>query len=253
MSSRLFEPLALGRVTVPNRIAVAPICQCQAKKGQPQPWHFMHYSRMACSGAGLVIVEATAVQMQGRITTRCLALSSLAQKRVFARLVRACKNVAPETKFFLELSHAGRKGGRRDPALGRGPAKTEDWGFDLVAPSASRYDASYPEARALSEEEILGIIDAFAQSARWARAAGFDGLVLHAAHGYLLHQFLSPLTNLRTDAWGGDAVRRRRFVLEVVKAVVAAVPDMPVMMRVSAGDCVEGGWTMDEAVELLKE
>lgn len=253
MSARLFEPLALGKITVPNRIAVPPMCQCRADGGLPQAWHSMHYAKMACSGAGLVMVEATAVQMNGRITTRCLALTDDAQQEGLARLVASCKSVAPETKIFLELSHAGRKGGRRDPALGRGTAAGDEGGFALVAPSASRYDDSYPEARALTEEEIFGIITAFAQAARRAGAAGFDGLVLHAAHGYLLHQFLSPVTNRRTDAWGKDAAGRRRFALEVLKAVLGAVPEMPVMMRVSAGDGVPGGWTMDDAVALLKE
>ena len=251
MSALLFEPLAIGSVTVPNRIAVPPMCQCRADGGLPGAWHTMHYGKLAASGAGLVVVEATAVAPEGRITTRCLGLWSDAHERALAELVRSCKSVAPDTKLFIQLSHAGRKGSRRDPAFGRGTLSPGEGGFELMAPSRSAFEPGAPEAREMTADDIAATVAAFAEAARRAECAGFDGIQLHAAHGYLLHQFLSPLANRRTDAYGGSFANRTRFVLEVLRAVSAAC-SLPVTMRLSAGDCIEGGWTMDDAVAFLK-
>lgn len=253
MTARLFTPVHIGSLAVPNRIYVPPMCQCQARDGLPTAWHRMHYGKLVASGAGLVVMEATAVAANGRITTRCLGLYNDEQERALARLVQECKAIAPETRLMIQLSHAGRKGSRGDPALGRCTLTPEQGGFDLVAPSALRFDANAPEPTALTQEGIAELVQAFAQAAVRAARAGFDGIQLHAAHGYLLHEFLSPLTNQRQDAYGGDFARRTRFVLEVLEAVRRAAPNLALMMRVSAGDFVrDGDWTMSEAIALLQ-
>ncbi len=253
MSALLFAPIEIGGVAIANRICVPPMCQCRADDGLVRPWHTMHYGRLMNSGAGLVVVEATAVDPEGRITTRCLGLYNDAQQRALAKLVADCRAVAPSTRLFLQLSHAGRKGSREDPAVGKRVLAPDEGGFALIAPSASSYFAGTPAAREMNEDDIARVIGAFAGAARRAQAAGFDGLQLHAAHGYLLHQFLSPVTNRRTDAWGGDLSGRMRFVLAVIDAVREAAPAMPLALRVPASDWVEGGWQIEDTVSLVKQ
>lgn len=252
MTAKLFTPLVLGTLTVDNRIYVPPMCQCRADDGLVTPWHTMHYGKLASSGAGLVVVEATAVQADGRITTRCLGLYNDAQTEAFAELVGQCKSVAPDTRIFVQLNHSGRKGSRGDPAQGRRIAAPEEGGFDVLAPSALAFNAEAPVPHAMTEGDIENLIDAFAQAAVRAKNAGFDGLQIHCAHGYLIHEFLSPVTNRRTDAWGGALENRMRFGLAVIEAVRKAVPDMPVMVRASSGDFVEGGWTLQDTLIFLK-
>lgn len=253
MTAKLFTAIDLGGVTVTNRICVPPMCQCQANDGLVTSWHRMHYAKLASSGAGLVVVEATAVQSQGRITTRCLGLYNDEQTKAFASLLSECKSVAPETKIFIQLSHAGRKGSRGDPAQGHKTLLPQDGGFDLWAPSGIAYDTSAPVPKEMTQADIEDVIQAFAASARRAYQAGFDGIQLHCAHGYLIHQFLSPVTNRRTDAWGGSLQNRMRFGLAVIDAVCRAQPQMPVMLRVSSGDFIEGGWSTDDAICFLQE
>lgn len=228
------------------------MCQCQAVDGLAGAWHRMHYAKLAASGAGLVVVEATAVEPAGRITVRCLGLYNDAQQQAFAKLLAECRAVAPSAKLFIQLSHSGRKGSRCDPALGHRTLPAAEGGFEVVAPSAIRFNAASPVPAELSEADIGGLIAAFADAARRAAAAGFDGIQLHCAHGYLIHEFLSPVTNRRDDRWGGTLENRMRFALEIIRAVRAAVPGMPLMLRVSSGDFVPGGWTMDDALVLLE-
>lgn len=253
MSALLFSPISIGGVAVGNRICVPPMCQCRADEGLARPWHTVHYGRLMNSGAGLVVVEATAVSPEGRITTRCLGLYNDAQQEALAALVRDCRSVASAPKLFVQLSHAGRKGSREDPAVGKRVLTPEEGGFDLIAPTAGCYFAGTSVAREMSEDDIERVVEDFAAAARRAVAACFDGIQLHAAHGYLLHQFLSPVTNRRTDRWGGSRDNRMRFALAVIAAVRDAARDVPLALRVPASDWIDGGWQIEDTVAFVEK
>lgn len=247
----LFTPLKMGAQTLPNRICVPPMCRCLAREGVGSDELISHYETLAASGAGLVVVEATAVRADGRITTRCLGLYNDEQEAFFKKLVKACRTVAStDTKFFLQLSHCGRKGSRKDPKTGHGTLLPEEGGFALMAPSAVAYTAQAPMPREMTEADIAEVLQAFEEAARRAARVGFDGIQIHAAHGYLVHQFLSPVTNHRTDAWGGTTQNRLRFAQEVVKAVQKGAPGLDVMVRLSASDWIEGGADEEQALAL---
>ena len=185
----LFTPLKMGAQTLPNRICVPPMCCCLAREGVGSDELIAHYEKLAASGAGLVVIEATAVRADGRITTRCLGLYNDEQERFFKRLLKACRAVAPaETKFFLQLSHCGRKGSRKDPKTGHGTLLPEEGGFALMAPSAIAYTPHAPMPREMTEADIDQMLQAFEAAAHRAAHVGFDGIQIHAAHGYLVHQ-----------------------------------------------------------------
>lgn len=248
----LFSPLQIGALTLPNRICVPPMCRCLADDGLGSEALLRHYETIAASGAGLVVVEATAVAASGRITTRCLGLYDDAQELFFARLLERCRAAAPEgTHFFLQLSHSGRKGSRRDPKTGHGTLTPEQGGFPLLAPSALPYAPQAPVPRAMNENDIDEVLRAFEAAAARAKRAGFDGVQIHGAHGYLVHQFLSPVTNKREDDWGGSVENRNRFALAVVRAVQKGACGLPVMMRISACDWIAGGAVEDDALALV--
>ena len=253
MSALLFSPITIENTTVENRICVPPMCQCRADNGLARPWHTMHYGRLMNSGAGLVVVEATAVSPEGRITTRCLGLYDDAQQQALAKLVHDCRAVAARPKLFIQLSHAGRKGSRDDPARGKRVLSPEEGGFELIAPTAGSYFAGTPAARMMTEDDIERVIADFAAAAARAAAAGFDGIQLHAAHGYLLHQFLSPVTNKRTDRWGGSRDNRMRFALAVIEAVKKAAEGVPLALRLPASDWIEGGWQIEDTVAFVEK
>lgn len=247
----LFTPLKMGAQTLPNRICVPPMCCCLAREGVGSDELIAHYEKLAASGAGLVVIEATAVRADGRITTRCLGLYNDEQERFFKRLLKACRAVAPaETKFFLQLSHCGRKGSRKDPKTGHGTLLPEEGGFALMAPSAVAYTPHAPMPREMTEADIDQMLQAFEAAAHRAAHVGFDGIQIHAAHGYLVHQFLSPVTNRRTDNWGGSLQNRQRFALEVVKAVQRGTPELDVMVRLSACDWMQNGADEEQALSL---
>ena len=252
MTARLFTELQLGELTLSNRICVPPMCQFRAEEGLVQSWHKVHYGKLVGSGAGMVVVEATAVTPEGRITPKCLGLWNDAQQEAFKSLVQDCRAVAADTKLFLQLSHAGRKGSRCVPWEGHETVAAEKGGFSLIAPSALAYDKGYPTPREMTGDDIERVISAFADAAQRAHKAGFDGVQIHAAHGYLIHQFLSPLSNQRTDEWGGSLENRMRFGLEVIKAVRERVPNLAVVLRVSATDWVEGGWDESSTVAFVR-
>lgn len=250
----LFTPLKMGGITLANRICVPPMCRCLAHEGVGSQELIRHYERLAASGAGLVVVEATAVRDDGRITVRCLGLYTDEQEAFFRRLLQAARAAAPEgTKFFIQLSHSGRKGSRKDPKTGRGTLLPDQGGFPLMAPSALSYTSDAPLPREMTEADIEGVLRAFETAAARAKRAGFDGIQIHAAHGYLVHQFLSPVTNRRCDAWGGSPEKRRRFASAVVDAVRKGAQDLPVMVRLSACDWIEGGCGIEDAVALVQE
>jgi 2,4-dienoyl-CoA reductase-like NADH-dependent reductase (Old Yellow Enzyme family) len=243
----LFSPFALRGVTLRNRIGVAPMCQyCCGPDGLPTDWHLAHLVSRAVGGAGLTIAEATAVTAEGRISPGDLGIWSEAHVGPHARLAAAIAAVGSVPG--IQLAHAGRKGSRL-PAWRHGPA---DPAWSCPAPSAEAF-GDYATPRAMTEAEIGATIAAFAAGARRAVQAGYRFIELHAAHGYLYHQFLSPLANRRNDRWGGDFDGRTRIVTETVAAVRAAIPDdLPLAIRVSHTDWVEGGWTTEETVELAR-
>lgn len=247
--SRLFEPWQLGPLALTNRIVVAPMCQYSATDGVPQDWHTMHYGALAVSAAGLLIVEATGVSAEGRITPGCTGLYDDAQEAAFARLLAALRRHAP-IRIAIQLGHAGRKASSHVPwETGAQIPAADPRGWPTVAPSALPHLPGEEPPSALDAAGLRDIRRAFADAARRAARAGFDGLELHAAHGYLLHQFLSPLSNVRDDAYGGSLEGRMRFPLEVFEAVREAFPaDRPVWVRVSATDWVDGGWDVASTV-----
>lgn len=245
----LFAPITLGPITLRNRIGVAPMCQYSAANdGRPTQWHLAHLLHLAMGGAGLVIVEATAVTPEGRISPGDLGLWEDGLIAPHAALVAAM--AAAGAVPGIQLGHAGRKASRAAPWIG-GPAP-EGQGWEVIAPSAVPF-ADFATPRAMSEGDILATIEAFAAAARRAAAAGYRFVELHGAHGYLGHQFLSPLSNTRNDAWGGDFEGRTRFLREATAAVRAALPaEVALGVRLSHTDWVEGGWTTEETVELCR-
>jgi 2,4-dienoyl-CoA reductase-like NADH-dependent reductase (Old Yellow Enzyme family) len=250
--SRLFTPLTLRGLTLPNRIAVSPMCQYQAQDGLVNDWHLVHYGGLAQGGAGLVITEAAAVLPEGRISPEDLGLWNNAQAEGLARIVRfiASQGAVPG----VQLAHAGRKASNPAPWKGSGSLSPSQGGWTPAAPSALPFDEGWTVPTALDEPGILAVIEAFMDAARRAVAAGFRVIEVHAAHGYLLHQFLSPLSNHRTDAYGGSFENRTRLVREVVGALRQILPEeLPLLVRISATDWVEGGWTLDQSVALAKE
>lgn len=249
--SRLFETLEIGDLTLPNRIVIAPMCQYNAHDGVANDWHMIHLGHLALSGAGMLIAEATAVSAAGRITPRCLGLYSDECEAALGGVVTAIRGQS-RIPLAIQLGHAGRKASSNTPFDGGAQIRSSaPEGWVAEAPSALPYDAADEAPRALDEAGLARVKGAFVDAAERAARLGFDGIELHMAHGYLLHQFLSPLSNRRNDAWGGATEGRMRFPLEVFEAVRAAVPaGIPVWVRVSATDWVEGGWTVEETIAL---
>lgn len=247
MTSALFEPITVRGVTVRNRIWVTPMCQYSAEQqdGMPTDWHLVHLGSFARGGAGAVFTEATAVLPEGRISPQDLGLWNDAQRDEFARIVRFIHSQGAAAG--IQLAHAGRKGSTfRTWDERRGTVPADDGGWPTVGPSAIAFPG-YEEPAALTTDGIRGVADAFAAAAVRALAAGFDLLEIHAAHGYLLHQFLSPLSNTRTDSYGGTLANRARLLLETIDAIRAVVDDgVPLSVRFSATDWVDGGWTLEE-------
>ena len=253
MTTSLFQPITLDGLTFPNRIAVAPMCQYSADDGTASDWHLHHWMSLAMSGAGMVTVEMTDVERRGRITHGCLGLYSDDNEAAARRTLDAARRVAPPaTKFGMQLAHAGRKASNRKPWEGGGPLQPNEDPWQTVSASAIAYDTGWNVPHALEEEEILQLIERFAQAAKRAERAGFDFLELHAAHGYLIFQFLSPLSNQRTDRWGGSLENRMRFAVEIAKAVRKAVPDLMLGARLSVKDWVDGGFDVADAIEVAK-
>ena len=249
-SSALFTPLQMRGLTLPNRVIVAPMCQYSATEGVVGDWHLMHIGQYAVGGHGLFIAEAAAVNAAGRISTRCPGLWNDEQMVAWKRIVGFAKTWG-NTSLGIQLAHAGRKGSSTVPWHGGGQVGSDDGGWTTVAPSALAFDDTRPSPHALTAGEIEGLVQDFVAAAKRADAAGFDVVEIHAAHGYLLHQFLSPLSNQRDDAYGGDFENRIRLVLDVYDAVRAVFPaDKPVGVRVSATDWVECGWDLADTVQL---
>jgi 2,4-dienoyl-CoA reductase-like NADH-dependent reductase (Old Yellow Enzyme family) len=257
---RLFEPITLRGLTLPNRIMVSPMCQYSAVDGSATDWHVAHLGSLALSGAGLLCLEATAVTAEGRITPGDLGLYSDDNEQALARVVGTLRAAAP-IKLAIQLGHAGRKASSHAPWDGGKLVPIGQGGWPPAAPSAVPHADGESAPRAFALDELPRLREAFANAARRAARLGFDAIELHCAHGYLLHQFLSPVSNRRDDAYGGSLANRMRFPLEAFDAVRAAFPaDRPVGVRVSATDWLEGSapesWTVESTVEFgraLKE
>ncbi|AOZ02161.1 oxidoreductase [Cupriavidus sp. USMAHM13] len=249
--SRLFSPLSIGTLQLANRIVIAPMCQYSAEDGNATDWHMIHLGQLALSGAGMLILEASAVSPEGRITPYDLGLYNEDNAAALARVLRAVRANAP-IAVSIQLAHAGRKASSRAPWQGGSQIRPDEpLGWKTVAPSAVPHAEGEDPPHALTLDEMAQIREDFAAAARRAAALGLDGIELHAAHGYLLHQFLSPLANHRDDAYGGSLENRMRFPIEVFDAVRAAFPaDKPVWARISATDWVPGGWDIDGTVAL---
>ncbi len=249
--AHLFEPLKLRDITLANRIGMPPMCQYSATDGVAADWHFVHYASRATGGIALMIVEATAVTPPGRISPGDLGLWSDSQIEPLARIARYAQQQG--CVAAIQLAHAGRKA---SAPLGWLPQKTlnaTEGGWPVVAPSPLPFGEGYAVPNALDKPAIRQVVNDFVSAARRALAAHFQAVEIHAAHGYLLHQFLSPLSNQRTDEYGGSFENRTRLVREVVAAVRAEWPqNLPVFIRLSATDWVEGGWNADETVELCR-
>ena len=251
--SQLFSPIDIGGMRLDNRIAIAPMCQYSAHQGSATDWHMIHLGHLALSGAGLLILEATAVSPEGRISPQDLGLYSEANEAALAQVLTALR-LHSRTKIAIQLGHAGRKGSSRSPFEGGAqiPPDGPD-GWLCVAPSAVPHGQEDVAPAPLSDDGLAKVKADFVAAAQRAHRLGIDGIELHLAHGYLLHQFLSPLSNRRNDAYGGGVEGRIAFPLEVFEAVRAAVPDtMPVWVRISATDWVEGGWDQDQSVVLCR-
>ncbi|HEY3635704.1 MAG TPA: NADH:flavin oxidoreductase/NADH oxidase [Caldimonas sp.] len=249
--SHLFEPLQIGALRLANRIIVAPMCQYSADEGSATDWHLIHLGQLALSGAGLLIIEATAVSPEGRITASDLGLYGDANEAALARVLAAVRAHAP-LPIGMQLAHAGRKASSRAPWQGGAQVPhDEPGGWTAVAPSAAPHAPSEEPPLALDAAGMRKIRDDFAAAAKRAARLGIDGVEIHAAHGYLLHQFLSPIANKRSDAYGGSLENRMRFPLEIFDVVRAAFPaERPVWARISATDWVPGGWDIDGTVAL---
>lgn len=243
--STLFSPLALRSLRLPNRIVIAPMCQYSAVDGIAQPWHTVHLGQLAISGAGLLIVEATAVEPIGRITAGCLGLYDAPTEAAMTSLVRSLRQVSP-MPLALQLGHAGRKASSGRPWEGGQLVPAEAGGWRPVGPSAIPQLEGEPAPLALDADGLARLRDRFVEATQRADRVGFDALELHAAHGYLLHEFLSPIANQRTDAYGGSLENRMRFPLEVFAAMRAAWPaHKPMGVRISATDWIDGGWDIE--------
>ena len=247
--TQLFDPLKLRDIVLSNRIGMPSMCQYSAQDGMANDWHFVHYSSRSVGGAALMNMEATAVSPEGRISPADLGLWNDEQIAPLARIVRFVREQG--VVIGLQLAHAGRKASVSLGWQAQRPLGGKEGGWPVLAPSAIPFGDGYPLPQELDAAGIKQLVAQFVASTRRAREAGFQTVEIHAAHGYLLHQFLSPLTNRRTDNYGGSFENRTRLVREVVTAVRAAWPErLPLLIRLSATDWVEGGWNADETVEL---
>ncbi|MYM57127.1 NADH:flavin oxidoreductase/NADH oxidase [Thalassovita mangrovi] len=253
----LFQPLTLRGITTRNRVVISPMCQYSAHDGHMEDWHLVNLGRFATGGAGIIFTEATAVQKCGRITHGCPGLWTDSQIPGHARIAQfALRNGAIPA---IQLGHAGRKGGMQRPWYGNGPLNDDDFArgdmpWTPVGPSALPVAEGWPVPHALTKAEIADLIEDYVSAARRALAAGYKIAEVHGAHGYLIHSFLSPLSNQRSDEYGGDLSGRMRLALEVSEALRAVWPDdLPLFFRTSAVDGSPDGWLLDDTVVLAKE
>ena len=252
MSSALFSPTRLAGLELANRIVVSPMCQYSADDGVASDWHLNHLGMLANSGAGLVVVEATGVERRGRITHGCLGIYSDDCEAAIARVLAHCRRYG-SAKLGIQIGHAGRKASASRPWEGSRSLSSGDDPWETIAPSPIPFGPNWHVPREMTAADMERVREAFVMSARRAVRVGFDAIELHAAHGYLIHSFVSPVSNKRTDGYGGALAARMRFPLEVAKAVRAVVPAaLPLGARITGDDWIDGGLTPDDAVTFAK-
>jgi 2,4-dienoyl-CoA reductase-like NADH-dependent reductase (Old Yellow Enzyme family) len=252
MSSHLFSPVRISGLDLPNRIVVSPMCQYSADDGSATDWHLAHLAMLANSGAGLSVVEATAVERDGRITHGCLGLYSDANEAALTNVIDRVRRISVG-KLGIQLAHAGRKGSAQRPWEGGAALEPADKPWETIAPSAIPFGAGWHTPRAMTQADIDRVTAAFVQAAQRAVRIGFDAIELHFAHGYLMHEFFSPLSNTRDDVYGGSLENRMRFLRMVAQKVRAAVPRQVALgARITGDDWREGGITPNEAIVLAK-
>lgn len=249
--SKLFSPLVLRETTFKNRVFVSPMCQYSAVDGVPNDWHLVHLGARAVGGAALVTAEATAVSPQGRISPGDTGIWNATQAQVFARIATFIK--AQGALAGIQITHAGRKASNTEPWNGNRPMTAAEGAWQTCAPSALAYDKGWPVPQAMTQQDIDTLHDQFCAAAERALHAGFDVIEVHMAHGYLLHEFLSPLSNQRHDAYGGSLENRMRLPLQIAQAVRDIWPDgKPVFVRISATDWIDGGWDLQQSIALAQ-
>ncbi|MBT6510645.1 MAG: NADH:flavin oxidoreductase/NADH oxidase [Rhodospirillaceae bacterium] len=249
----LFDPLTLRGLTIRNRTGISPMCQYASTDGFVNDWHLVNLGSRAVGGAGLVIAEASGVEARGRITPGCLGIWKDEHVEGLARMAAFCKDHGAATA--MQIAHAGRKASVHTPWDGDFSLSPDEGAWETVAPMAESFDGADGDIRhvprAMDEADIAAVIEAFAQAARRSVEAGFEMVEIHGAHGYLIHQFYSPLTNRRDDAWGGSFTNRIKLVVEVTRACRRVMPDsMPLAIRLSCVDWAPGGWTLEDTVAL---
>jgi 2,4-dienoyl-CoA reductase-like NADH-dependent reductase (Old Yellow Enzyme family) len=247
----LFKPIEFRGITSKNRIMLSPMCQYCATDGMPDDWHFVHLGSRAVGGAGIVFTEATHIEAIGRITSGCLGLWNSQQAEAFSRIAKfvTAQGAIPG----IQLGHAGRKASTLPPWQGSKPVSSTAGGWETIGPSPIAFAKGFAAPKEMSESDISNVTDMMVRSTALARDAGFKALEIHAAHGYLLHQFLSPLSNKRTDRFGGSFKNRTRLLLDTIAAVRTEWPDhLPLFVRLSVSDCVDGGWDLSDSIELAR-
>jgi 2,4-dienoyl-CoA reductase-like NADH-dependent reductase (Old Yellow Enzyme family) len=250
--SKSFSPLKLREITFRNRVFVSPMCQYSSQHGLPTDWHLVHLGSRAVGGAGMVMVEATAVSPEGRISPFDSGIWSDAHADAFAPIVRFIKSQG--SAAGIQLAHAGRKASTDAPWNGGGGLDAKNGGWQTIAPSAIPFSPSYTMPREMSHQDMDAVAAQFVHAAQRAASAGFDLIELHIAHGYLMHEFLSPLSNHRRDDYGGSLANRMRFPLRVAKDVRSAWPaNLPMFVRISCKDWIDGGWDLPDSIELARE
>ena len=249
--SHLFSPLKIRGIEFNNRIVVSPMCQYTAENGMPSDWHLVHLGSRAVGGVALIIQEATAVSPEGRISPGDLGIWSDEQCEAYKRINDFIKS--QKCKSGIQIAHAGRKASTYTPWKGEGMVKVEDGGWDCFAPSPIAFSENYPTPKEMSKKDIEKVKIDFKDAAKRSVDAGYEVIELHMAHGYLVHQFLSPISNKRTDEYGGSFENRCRFAMEIVKVVRNVLPDeFPLFVRISSTEWVEGGWGIDDSVKFAK-
>src|ERR1700761_6512896 len=252
MPSALFSPIKIADLTLSNRVVVSPMCQYSADDGVGNDWHMTHLGMLSNSGAGLLVIEATHVERRGRITHGCLGLYSDACEGALERIVYHCKHIG-NAKLAIQLAHAGRKAASQRPWEGAKALTDAEDAWPTIGPSALPFGPGWHTPRAMTEDDMARVTASFTDATKRALRVGFDAIELHFAHGYLLHSFLSPLSNKRNDAYGGSFEGRLKFPLDVVRSVRAAVPHgVPLGARITGSDWLEGGLTAADAVATAK-
>jgi 2,4-dienoyl-CoA reductase-like NADH-dependent reductase (Old Yellow Enzyme family) len=253
MASVLFSPITLRGLTLPNRVVVSPMCQYNSTDGSANDWHLMHLGQFSLGCAGLVMTEMTDVNPVGRISLKCAGMYSDDNEKAMKRVIDFCKQYGV-AKHGLQIGHAGRKGSTAPPAVGGKPLKPEEGAWETLGPSAIPYGEGWHVPKAMTSADIKSTLADYVSSVERAERVGYDLLEMHGGHGYLIHQFLSPLSNQRTDEYGGSLEKRMRFPLEVFEAMRKAWPkDKPLGIRVSAVDWVEGGTTIEDTIKFAGE